>query len=121
MANANSFTPAGRARLAPDNGGKLQVSRPALLARLRRRLARNGERLCVLRGDHARFDVGDFYTVDTERACIIRKHVDPIALAKELGVLHDYEVVDWVLTADEVERRAGTSAARVRRIAKGED
>jgi hypothetical protein len=68
------------------------VSRPALLARINRRLRPGNQQLRASRSERARSQVGDFYVVDVERNFMVDDHVDPVELATRLGVLNAYEV-----------------------------
>jgi hypothetical protein len=72
---------------------KVPVSRRALLARINRALRKEGEVLKATRADRWRGDLGDYYTVDTDRNAIVAQHVDPEELGRRLGVLADYEEV----------------------------
>ena len=70
---------------------KVSVGKAALLARINRRLAKDDEQLKAARGEEARQDLGDFYVVDFNRNVVVSKDVDPVGLARKLGVLRDYE------------------------------
>ena len=70
---------------------KLRVSKAALFARINRRLAQQDERLRVSRSERARQDLGDYYIVDVRRNFLVGGHIDPVQLARELGVLQGYE------------------------------
>jgi hypothetical protein len=70
-------------------GIKVPVSRPALMARLNRKLAGRGQRIEASRSARARLDLGDFYL--RGEVGIDEHHVDPVDLARELGVLKSYE------------------------------
>jgi hypothetical protein len=72
---------------------KIPISKRALMQRLNRRLAAEGEKLLTARGTQAMLDLGEFYTIDVGRNMICRKAVDPAALARQLGVLKPYEEV----------------------------
>lgn len=69
------------------------VSRRALVQRIKRRLAKEGEVLLASRSERSRQDVGDFYVVDASLNTVIERGVDLAALGRELGVLAGYEKV----------------------------
>lgn len=70
---------------------KLKVSRAALMARINRKLAHKGERLAACRSQRWERDLGQFFIRDFERNHIVDGHINPVELARELGVLADYE------------------------------
>lgn len=84
------------AHLAPQpaasSGLKVPVTESALLQRLRRHLARQGEYFHVTRGSASNSDLGYYYTVDQFNA-VARSHIQPEALARDLGLLKPYESV----------------------------
>ena len=69
---------------------KVPVTMRALEARIRRKLAKDGETLHKARGAKARFDLGDAYIVDN-RNIITAHNIDIAELAKEMGCLNKYE------------------------------
>ena len=69
------------------------VSMRALIQRINRRLAKDGERLHRYRGGQWSTDLGEFYIVDEYRNFLVRGHVDLAALGRELGVLQEWEGV----------------------------
>jgi hypothetical protein len=69
------------------------VSMRALIQRINRRLAKNGERLHRYRGGQWSTDLGEFYIRDEYRNFLVQGHVDPEALGRELGVLKGWEGV----------------------------
>jgi hypothetical protein len=73
---------------------KLPVSRAALMGRINRKLAAEMQKLKVPRSDRWRSDLGDYYIVDEHRNTIEAAHVDPVALARELGVLKPWEAAE---------------------------
>ena len=73
---------------------KTTISRPALMARINRKLKHQSEQLRAARSERARQDVGDFFIVNTDHNYLARHHVDPEALARKLGVLADWEKVN---------------------------
>lgn len=68
------------------------ITQAALRARVRRRLARDGETLHVSRGGGFISDLGWCYAVD-DRNFVSRAHIDLVELARELGVLAEHEDV----------------------------
>lgn len=74
----------------------IQVSKAALLARINRALAKENERLYAPRSARAEVELG-FHVIrfrstwDEPSTNIVQDHVDPEDLARELGVLKDYE------------------------------
>jgi hypothetical protein len=82
----------GLRKVAAQLGGtKVPVSRVALMARINRKLAKDDEVLRASRGMQAHLDVGDFYIVDVRINGVVGKDVDPVALARKLGVLSAWE------------------------------
>lgn len=73
---------------------KVRVTRRALFQRLARRLEKDGERLQTCRTDSQwSRDLGRYYAVN-ERNHISRTDIDLARLAKELGVLKDWEAAE---------------------------
>ena len=71
---------------------KVPVSKVALLARINRKLAGQGERLFARRGRAAdRETMGDYYIIDTKKNIPIEFWVDLEDKARELGVLQPWE------------------------------
>lgn len=70
---------------------RVSISERALLARINRKLAHKGEKLCRSRGPQEQSEMGSCYIVNVQRGRIVARHVDPERLAKELGVLKPYE------------------------------
>lgn len=71
---------------------EFEVSPAALEARIRRRLRREGERLCKTRGQRALLDLGEYYVVDYNNI-IVAWHCDLERLGRELGCLADHEAL----------------------------
>ena len=69
------------------------ISKRALLQRINRKLAKDGEVMRAARSELSRHLVGDFYVVDTAINGVVEKDVDPAVKARELGVLAAYESV----------------------------
>lgn len=72
---------------------KAPVSERAVIARINRKLAQNDEVLHKSRSERARFDLGEFYTVNTRHNVMGETHVDLAALARELGALRGWEEI----------------------------
>jgi hypothetical protein len=73
---------------------KKQVTERALRARLDRHLNQRGETLRKCRSDSCwRRDLGDYYIIDLSAGSISAQHVDLEALAREEGVLKDWELL----------------------------
>jgi hypothetical protein len=71
---------------------EVAISERALVARINRKLAPDLEQLHKSR----RLDVGDYYLVDHRINGVIGKDVDVEALARELGVIKEWEKVAWL-------------------------
>ena len=69
------------------------ISMRALIQRINRKLVADNETLKVSRGGRAEQDLGRYFIVDVSFNGVVRKNVDPEALGRELGVLHEYEHV----------------------------
>ena len=69
------------------------VSMRALIQRINRKLAHEEEMLKTTRGARAISRLGRYYRLNVNRNFVIDTRVDPVALARELGVLNHYEVV----------------------------
>jgi hypothetical protein len=65
-----------------------QVTERALIARINRKLAHDGERMRRARGD-----LGDFYIVDRRTRALIASSCTPEGVGRELGVLRHGETV----------------------------
>jgi hypothetical protein len=72
--------------------GVLEVLR-AVIQRINRKLHHEDERLRTTRSDRWRNDLGDFYIVNWRFNWIVAQHVEPEALAREIGVLRSNEQV----------------------------
>jgi len=80
--------------MAKKEGKRVVVSKPALMARINRKLAKEGQRLYASRSPRSRLDFGDFYTVDLGTNFVAAAHLELEALGRELGVLKPYEQVE---------------------------
>jgi hypothetical protein len=73
---------------------KIPVTMRALIQRINRKLAADDERIVAARNERVRTDFGEWYVVDTRtHRGANSTHVDPEALARELGVLKPWEQV----------------------------
>ena len=74
---------------------KVPVTMRALIARINRKLAPQDLQLKTARGMRVRVDVGDYYVINTRINGIMQRYkdCDPEELARELGVLKQYEEV----------------------------
>jgi hypothetical protein len=70
------------------------VTMRALLQRLNRKLASQGELLKKARSARASAEVGDYYVIHVNKNVLMRKHVDPETLGRKLGVLQSWESVE---------------------------
>ncbi len=74
-----------------SNNRFVPVSERALVQRINRKLAHNGERLKRCRGERCRQSVGDFYIIDVSCNCVIRHDVDIEDVGRECGALAGHE------------------------------
>ena len=51
------------------------------------------EQLKATRGERWRQEQGDYYIIDYRKNWLTHKHIDPETLARELGVLRDWETI----------------------------
>lgn len=64
-----------------------------MIQRINRKLKPDLEALKISRSERMRLDVGEYYVIDYRLNAIQQHNVDPEALARELGVLKDWEEV----------------------------
>jgi hypothetical protein len=69
------------------------VTLNALIKRINRKLAPKYEALKTYRGGRWSNDLGRYYVIDFNRNAILRTHVDPEVVGRELGVLRQEESV----------------------------
>lgn len=67
------------------------VTTRALVQRINRVLAKQGEVLKKARGAHAPQDLGEWFYLDTKNNVVRRKHVDVEEFGRELEVLKPFE------------------------------
>lgn len=67
------------------------LSTGALIARINRRLAKQGQKLRTARGIQMFLDVGSHYVIDVRGTFVVHKFVDIEELAHQLGVLRPCE------------------------------
>jgi hypothetical protein len=72
----------------------IPISKRALIQRINRKLRPDGEMLKTARSARVASSVGCYFTIDFNRNWVTGQRVDPEALGRELGVLHDYERVE---------------------------
>lgn len=73
---------------------KVPVTKRAIAQRINRVLQRRNERLKAVLGGAARSRLGDYCVVDLDEKAVIRGNVDLAELARECGVLKDYEEIE---------------------------
>jgi hypothetical protein len=74
---------------------KIPLSERAVVQRINRKLAKENEALRTSRqNSRAQSIVGNYYIVDLNRNAVTASQIDLEALARELGVIMDYECVD---------------------------
>ena len=73
---------------------KVPVTRRALIQRINRALAKEGEALKTTRGDKWRSSLGDYYVVNLNRNFIISTHIDPEVFGREIKALAPYESME---------------------------
>ena len=69
------------------------VTERALLQRINRRLAKDGEQVRKARTERARLELGDYYRIDVSGNVIVGKDEHLEKLGAELGLLQKYEHV----------------------------
>ena len=72
-----------------NEGMTVLVTMRALIQRINRKLRQDDQRLRTARGWFS--NLGDHYVLDFKHNRIVKGHVDPEALGRDLGVLKDYE------------------------------
>jgi len=70
----------------------ITVTESALIKRIQRKLAHEGETLRKTRGERWRGELGDYYTV-SDANCLVSTHVDLASYGRELGALRAGEAV----------------------------
>ena len=73
---------------------KVPVTQRALIQRINRALAKEGQILKTTRGVKWRQSLGDYYVVDLNRNFIISTHNDVEELGRELKALAPYESME---------------------------
>ena len=69
----------------------MQIAPRAVIQRINRKLKPDLEMLRATRGTRMRLDVGDYHVIDFRLNAVIHTNVDVEIMARELGVLKDYE------------------------------
>lgn len=72
---------------------KVSISMRALLQRINRTLAKDGQVLKKSRSEKMICSVGEYFIVDLKSSCIICQNENPIDLGKKIGALKPYEEV----------------------------
>jgi hypothetical protein len=65
----------------------MMITTGALIARINRRLAHDGQRLRTTRGTRMIAAVGEHWVQDTRRSSVVERQVDVEELAERLGVV----------------------------------
>ena len=73
---------------------KMTVTEGALIKRINRKLAKDGERLRRSRSARMFSSVGDVYRLNVNRNFVVDHHVDVETLARDLGCMHENERVE---------------------------
>ena len=81
------------------------VSVQAVIQRINRKLKAVDEKLKVPRGRGLQSSLGEYYIVNFARNWIVKHHVDPEALGREMGVLKPWEEVPSFECEGEAPRR----------------
>ena len=72
----------------------IPVTERALLGRINRKLAHDGQKLYRTRlGTRAEHEFGNYYIVDTFTSAVHAHHCDLADVGRELGVLKDWEAL----------------------------
>ena len=72
---------------------KVPVTVRALTQRINRHLMKQEEVLKKARARAIRAEFGEYYVVNWRSNLVQQWHVDPVALAQELGLLHAWETI----------------------------
>ncbi len=75
-------------------GPRVTISKAALFARINRVLGHSGEQLRAVRSEPSRKDLGDYYVVSLKKGAVVKHHVNPVGVARQLGVLQPFEAVE---------------------------
>lgn len=70
-----------------------QVAMDALIKRINRKLKKRNECLRVLRGDQGLNELGRYFITDIGANSVVTRHVDPVEIGRDLGVLRASEEV----------------------------
>jgi hypothetical protein len=66
----------------------MTMNEAALIKRINRKLAREGEALRTTRGGQPEWNLGRHYILDTHTNCVTAYHIDDLeSLGRELGVI----------------------------------
>ncbi len=73
---------------------KVQITERALLARVNRKLAHEHKKIRKCReGTRAHSSLGGYYVLDTYKNIVIDDRKDLVAIAKDAGILKEFEEV----------------------------
>jgi len=73
---------------------KIPITRRALIQRLQRALKEDELILRAARNERVRQEMGDYYTIDLRTSGVMERDVDLEDIAREYGVLKDYEKLE---------------------------
>ena len=71
----------------------MPVSMRAVIQRINRKLKPDLEMLKATRGERMRREFGDYYVIDFRRNFVTHTRVDPEEMARDLGVLKEWETL----------------------------
>jgi hypothetical protein len=77
--------------MASPKSRTVPVSERALIQRINRALAKEGEKLKKSRGVQTGLSIGQYYVLDLQRNFVRHQSVDPEDLGRQLNVLQPYE------------------------------
>ena len=72
---------------------KVKISHAAMMARLRRALAKEEQAIHRSRSGSIEAELGEFYVVHTRLNSVVAQHVDPESWAREIGAVKPFEIV----------------------------
>jgi hypothetical protein len=73
---------------------KVAVSRRAVVQRVNRKLASQGQRMVAARSERVRQELGSYYVIDLNSNTVVWKRFDLAAYAQKLGALKTWERVE---------------------------
>jgi hypothetical protein len=75
----------------PSKKQTVPVTERALVQRINRLLANHGQQLQKARGNTARLELGDYYTINVHQNFVVQKDVGLEELGRRLNALRPYE------------------------------